>query len=107
MPCRVRAGQSTASIATQPEEFGRYDALRIAAVAAGSVATAAIDGHCRSQMLAEPLAMNALAGFSVTGLPMGIEIIGKRHSDLDALKIAHAYEAVTEWVQKRPAPIRG
>jgi amidase len=51
--------------------------------------------------------MNAPAGFSAGGLPMGIQIIGKRHSDLDVLKIAHAYEAVTEWVQKRPAPVRG
>jgi amidase len=46
--------------------------------------------------------MNAPVGFSSTGLPMGIQIIGKRQAELAVLKMAHAYEAATQWVQKRP-----
>lgn len=47
----------------------------------------------------------APAGFSADGLPMGIQIVGKRQSELDVLKMGHAYEQATQWVQKRPAPL--
>jgi amidase len=46
--------------------------------------------------------MNAPAGFSATGLPMGIQIISKRQSEMAVLKMAQAYETATQWVQKRP-----
>jgi amidase len=46
--------------------------------------------------------MNAPAGFSATGLPMGIQIIGKRQAEMAVLRMAHAYEQATGWVQKRP-----
>ena len=49
--------------------------------------------------------MNAPAGFSADGLPMGIQIIGKRQAELAVLKMAYAYEAATGWVQKRPPPL--
>lgn len=49
--------------------------------------------------------MNAPAGFSADGLPMGIQIIGKRQADLAVLQMARAYEQATGWVQKRPAPL--
>lgn len=45
--------------------------------------------------------MNAPAGFGAAGVPMGIQIIGKRQDDLAVLKMAHAYEQATGWVQKR------
>ncbi|HWU55058.1 MAG TPA: amidase, partial [Rhizomicrobium sp.] len=32
------------------------------------------------------------AGFSSAGLPMGIQIVGPMHHDMDCLKIGHAYE---------------
>jgi amidase len=49
--------------------------------------------------------MNAPVGFSAKGLPMGIQIIGKRQAEMAVLQIAQAYETATQWVQKRPAPI--
>jgi amidase len=49
--------------------------------------------------------MNAPAGFSADGLPMGIQIIGKRQAELAVLKMAYAYEQATGWVQKRPPPL--
>jgi amidase len=52
--------------------------------------------------LAGTTVMNAPAGFSATGLPMGIQIIGKRQSELAVLKMSQAYETATQWVQKRP-----
>jgi amidase len=51
--------------------------------------------------------MNAPAGFSASGLPMGIQIIGRRQAEMAVLRMAHAYEAATQWVQKRPPPLVG
>ncbi|MCI3208624.1 MULTISPECIES: amidase [Pandoraea] len=47
-------------------------------------------------------AVNVPVGFGPHGLPMGMQIIGRPHADIEVLKIAHAYDAVTGWVEKRP-----
>jgi amidase len=49
--------------------------------------------------------MNAPVGFNADGLPMGIQIIGKRQSELAVLRMARAYEQATDWVEKVPPPI--
>ncbi|MFT5208703.1 MAG: amidase [Flavobacterium sp.] len=41
--------------------------------------------------------INVPAGFSKQGLPMGLQIIGKRYSDLSTLQVAYAYEQATRW----------
>ena len=41
------------------------------------------------------------AGFNREGLPMGMQIIGKRNADLAVLQIARAYEQATNWVGDR------
>ena len=45
------------------------------------------------------------AGFSSTGLPIGIQIVGPMHHDMDCLKIGHAYEQASNWTVKRPPPL--
>ncbi len=45
------------------------------------------------------------AGFSSGGLPIGIQIVGPMHHDLDCLKIGHAYEQASNWTAKRPPPL--
>ncbi len=50
--------------------------------------------------------MNAPVGFNAEGLPMGIQIIGRRQSDLAVLQMARAYEQETGWVEKFPAKVR-
>ncbi len=47
----------------------------------------------------------APAGFSPGGLPMGLQIIAPVGHEMDCLKLAHAYEAATGWVAKRPPPL--
>jgi amidase len=49
--------------------------------------------------------MNLPVGFNSGGLPMGIQLIGKRHADLQVLQMARAYEQATGWVQKYPPAI--
>jgi len=45
------------------------------------------------------------AGFSATGLPMGIQIIGPVHHDMDCLKLGHAYEQASNWTAKHLPPL--
>jgi amidase len=49
-------------------------------------------------------ALAAPAGFSATGLPMGIQIIAPNRRELDCLQLAAAYESATEAMRKhKPA----
>jgi amidase len=43
--------------------------------------------------------VNVPVGFSVGGLPMGMQIIGKHVADFAVLQVAHAYEQATHWVR--------
>jgi amidase len=45
--------------------------------------------------------INIPVGFSLDGLPMGMQIIGKHHADFSVLQLAHAYEQATHWVRDR------
>lgn len=44
-------------------------------------------------------------GFNAEGLPMGMQLIGRRHADLAVLQLAFAYEQATRWVERRPPPL--
>ncbi|KMY65180.1 amidase, partial [Desulfocarbo indianensis] len=52
-------------------------------------------------------AMSVPVGFGAQGLPMGVQIIGKRQADLAVLQLAYAYEQATQWVQRRPPALLG
>lgn len=42
------------------------------------------------------------AGFGVEGLPMGMQLIGRRGDDQKLLDLAHGYHLATHWPQTRP-----
>ncbi len=42
------------------------------------------------------------AGFGAQGLPMGMQLIGRRGDDIGLLELAQAYHLATEWPQNRP-----
>jgi amidase len=42
------------------------------------------------------------AGFSSTGLPVGLQIVGRHHDDFGVLQIAHAFEQATGFGRTRP-----
>jgi len=42
-------------------------------------------------------------GFTVAGLPIGLQILGKPFDEATILKAAHAYEQATPWRTRRPA----
>jgi aspartyl-tRNA(Asn)/glutamyl-tRNA(Gln) amidotransferase subunit A len=42
-------------------------------------------------------------GFTADGLPVGLQVVGRRFDDLGVLQAAAAFEAVQPWAEKRPA----
>jgi aspartyl-tRNA(Asn)/glutamyl-tRNA(Gln) amidotransferase subunit A len=41
-------------------------------------------------------------GFTAAGLPIGLQIVGRRHADASVLAASAAIEAATPWVDRRP-----
>ena len=59
-----------------------------------------------------PLNLAGLPGISVPcgfleesgkSLPVGLQLIGKPHDEATLVRVAHAYEQVTEWHKRKPA----
>jgi amidase len=48
-------------------------------------------------------ALSVPAGFTPEGLPVGLQIVGRRRDDLGVLQIAHAFEQATGFGHRRPA----
>ncbi|MBI1847043.1 MAG: amidase, partial [Candidatus Rokubacteria bacterium] len=44
------------------------------------------------------------AGFTDDGLPVGLQIVGRRHADRAVLAAAAAFEAARPWSERRPTP---
>ncbi|RKF15157.1 amidase [Roseovarius spongiae] len=44
------------------------------------------------------------AGFGANGLPMGLQLIGRRGADRDLLALAEMYHVETRWPERRPPP---
>ncbi|NUZ06583.1 amidase [Piscinibacter koreensis] len=41
-------------------------------------------------------------GFASSGLPMGLQVVGKAFDESMVYRVAHAYEAATDWHRRRP-----
>jgi aspartyl-tRNA(Asn)/glutamyl-tRNA(Gln) amidotransferase subunit A len=46
-------------------------------------------------------------GFTASGLPLALQIVGKPFDEATVLQIGHAYEVHTLWHKQRPAVVRG
>jgi aspartyl-tRNA(Asn)/glutamyl-tRNA(Gln) amidotransferase subunit A len=46
-------------------------------------------------------------GFSRTGLPMGLQVIGHPFGDATVLRAGHAYQTATDWHKRRPSLVPG
>jgi len=57
-----------------------------------------------ASLLGAPV-LNVPVGFSAQGLPMGMQLIGRRHADLAVLQLGHAYDRETRWVESRLPPL--
>jgi aspartyl-tRNA(Asn)/glutamyl-tRNA(Gln) amidotransferase subunit A len=41
-------------------------------------------------------------GWTADGLPLGLQIVGRRHEDALVLRAAAAFEAIAPWADRRP-----
>jgi amidase len=48
-------------------------------------------------------AMSVPAGFTLEGLPVGIQIVGRHRDDLGLLQFAHAFEQATNIGRRKPS----
>ena len=55
-------------------------------------------------MMANP-AISVPAGFSATGLPVGLQIVGRHRDEWSVLQLAHAFELATGHGRRRPSPL--
>ena len=51
--------------------------------------------------LAGTPALSVPCGFSSSGMPMGLQIVGRPFAEETVLRVAHAYEQTTEWHNRR------
>ncbi|SHL73385.1 amidase [Roseovarius litoreus] len=72
------------------------------------VAGVAMDSYHRWMEVVVPASLAGLpavavpAGFGANGLPMGVQLIGRRGADGGLLRLAQAYHEATRWPQRRP-----
>jgi amidase len=57
-----------------------------------------------ASLLGAPV-LSVPVGFGAHDLPMGMQIIGRRHADVAVLQLGHAYEQATSWVGRRLPPL--
>jgi aspartyl-tRNA(Asn)/glutamyl-tRNA(Gln) amidotransferase subunit A len=48
-------------------------------------------------------ALTVPCGFAASGLPVGLQIVGRPFEDATVLRVGHAYEQATDWHRRRPA----
>ena len=46
--------------------------------------------------------MSVPAGFTSAGLPVGLQLVGRRRGDWDLLAVAHAFESATGYAARVP-----
>jgi amidase len=52
-------------------------------------------------------AISVPAGFTPSGLPVGLQLVGRPHADFSVLQLAHAFEQATRVGLRRPPPANG
>ena len=76
-----------AAITTRHEAAGRFFTRRSYVTPAALAGTPAIAVPC---------------GFTRSGLPISVQLIGRRFDEATLLRAAHAYEGATDWATRRP-----
>jgi aspartyl-tRNA(Asn)/glutamyl-tRNA(Gln) amidotransferase subunit A len=51
-------------------------------------------------------ALSVPCGFTREGLPVGLQIVGRRHDEAAVLRVGEVYQAATEWHLRRPPLVR-
>jgi aspartyl-tRNA(Asn)/glutamyl-tRNA(Gln) amidotransferase subunit A len=41
-------------------------------------------------------------GFSTTGMPISMQVVGNAFAEATVFRVAHTYESLTDWHRRRP-----
>ncbi|MGE0716856.1 MAG: amidase family protein, partial [Alphaproteobacteria bacterium] len=90
--------------------LARYDVLVAAVIwsAAPPIDSVPPYGMFSKGMLTGPFnltghpAMAVRTGFSTDGLPLSMQIVGRRFDEATVLRVADAHERMTQWRERRP-----
>jgi aspartyl-tRNA(Asn)/glutamyl-tRNA(Gln) amidotransferase subunit A len=52
--------------------------------------------------LTQQPALSVPCGFTAAGLPVGLQVVGPRHSDALVLRVGQAYQTATDWHLRTP-----
>jgi aspartyl-tRNA(Asn)/glutamyl-tRNA(Gln) amidotransferase subunit A len=66
-----------------------------------SLMSALISATCPFNVTGQP-ALTIPCGFTIGGLPIALQIVGKHFDEATVLQVGHAYEARTSWHERRP-----
>jgi len=66
-----------------------------------SLMNALISATCPFNVTGQP-ALTMPCGFTTSGLPLALQIVGKHFDEATVLQVGHAYEAHTSWHEQRP-----
>ena len=75
------------------------------------VGAVAMDTYHRWMEIVTPFTLAGLpvvsmpVGFNSGGLPMGMQIVGPAHADLQVLALARAFESLTQWTDRNPPTV--
>jgi aspartyl-tRNA(Asn)/glutamyl-tRNA(Gln) amidotransferase subunit A len=83
----ARIADMVARITSKEEAAGRFFTRRSFTTPASLAGTPALSVPC---------------GFSASGLPIGLQVVGRRFADAIVLRVGHAYEQATDWHHRRP-----
>jgi aspartyl-tRNA(Asn)/glutamyl-tRNA(Gln) amidotransferase subunit A len=64
---------------------------------------ASLTRYCPAFNITGQPALSVPAGFSAGGLPLAFQIAGRWHEDAMVLRVAQAYEQVTDWSHRHPS----
>ncbi|HWV25606.1 MAG TPA: amidase family protein, partial [Aeromicrobium sp.] len=57
--------------------------------------------------LSQQPALTVPCGLTSAGLPIGLQVVGPRHSDALVLRVGQAYQSATDWHLKTPKVLTG
>ncbi len=80
-----------------------FEAGRLAPAAMGDAYWTAWTPFSYPFNLTQQPAISVPCGFSQSGLPVGLQLVGPMHRDDLVLRAAAAYEAATDWHRRRPS----